>query len=219
MLRTRGTLTLLAAVTGGLAMMIFAGPVAGAQPVSSASTVVATTGEAAGFGQMTLPHRTIRQADGTVMQIATQEAVRAATAKATMKRLTSPSSIGIAAVYGCGYTCDDKDPDSYQYAGQTCSSDAYTMASVTQGAGTAELRFSSWCQTAWTRSCCYVRGGGFGYTGSGVERKWVYNGNGVYSGSPTWTRMLYDGSPTTYKACFDRILTGSGHDWNCSTEY
>ncbi|MEV7093730.1 DUF2690 domain-containing protein [Amycolatopsis sp. NPDC051045] len=164
------------------------------------------SGEATAIGEMKLPHRTIVHADGTVEKIADKQAVVA------LRALDG----------GCGYACDGKDPNSYVFNGATCASGdyTYTVYSQTPAAGkTFELRFSGLCQTAWTRSCCYVRGGGFGYNANGTQRSFVYNSGGQLSGNRTWTAMLYDSGSLTYSACIDRVLTGSGHDWACGPRW
>jgi hypothetical protein len=203
MLKSRNLLTVLLIVVSAFGLLITGGPVAGAQPITPSISRFGTEATAP-MGVMTLPHRTIRHADGRVEQIATPEAVA--------------KVMSATAIYGCGYACDQKDPNSYVFQGSTCS-DAETMATVSQGGATAELRYSPRCNTAWSRTCCYVRGGGFGYTGSGVQRDWVYSPWGNTSGSKVWTPMLYDGTPTTFRACFDFILTGTGHDWSCTLKY
>jgi hypothetical protein len=214
MLRTRRLTTLLALSWSVVLLTVAGAAVAGAQTIAPAATGNEATTP---MGVMRLPHRTIVHPDGTVEKIATPEAL----AKLTGRKAGGATAAGTAsarAVYGCGYACDGMDPNSYVFQGSTCN-DAETFYSVSQGGATAELRFSSRCQTAWSRTCCYVRAGGFGYTGSGVQRPPVYNLNGVYSGSKVWTAMLYDGSPNTFRACFDLILAGSGHDWVCTLRY
>jgi hypothetical protein len=153
---------------------------------------------------VTLPHHTYHRADGSVDVVADPEAVAELAAAAT-------------AVL-CGYTCDGKDPSSYKYDGATCS-DARTIYTHDEGWAYAELRYSSRCGTAWTRSCCYARSGGFGYNSSGTQRSSVYNYGGVNTGTPVWTAMLYDYGALTYKACFDRVVAGTPSDWACTSKY
>lgn len=198
---------LVVATVSASAPAVAAPPPAPAATASAGSLLTPLApGEVEALGEMKLPHRTIVHADGTVEKIADKQVVDALRALAA----------------GCGYACDGKDPNSYVFNGATCASGdyTYTVYSQTPAAGkTFELRFSGLCQTAWTRSCCYVRGGGFGYNTNGTQRSFVYNGGGQYSGSRTWTAMLYNSGSLTYSACIDRVLSGSGHDWACGPRW
>ncbi|GAA1021659.1 hypothetical protein Aple_072440 [Acrocarpospora pleiomorpha] len=161
--------------------------------------------DASGRTPFTLPHRVYVREDGSVDTIADPKAVAALRSAALEEG-------------GCGYACDGKDPNSYVWNGSTCN-DAVTVMRHDVENRYAELRYSSRCATAWTRTCCYVRAGGFGYAANGTQRSFVYNSQGVYFGSPVWTAMLYDAGSLTYKACLDRILAGSGHDWACTGRF
>lgn len=165
----------------------------------------AAAGDASGRTVITLPHHTYVRPDGSVDTVADPKAV------ASLREAALADG-------GCGYACDGKDPNSYVWNGATCN-DAVTVARHDEGGAYAELRYSTRCATTWTRTCCYVRAGGFGYAANGAQRSWVYNSQGVYSGSPVWTSMLYDYGSLTYKACLDRILAGSGHDWACTNTF
>lgn len=140
---------------------------------------------------------------------------------------TLPSETSVAANGGvaaqaassCGNACDGKDPASYVWNGSTCSSDAVTIYTLQQSGYYAELRYSPRCVTAWTRTCCGLRAAGFGYRADGSLRSAVYNYDGSYTSDPVWTAMLNDYGTFTYKACFDHVLAGSGHDWACTSTF
>lgn len=197
-------LRLSAVLLAALAALLGGVPAASAAPAPTAA-VAAAADEATSPGKVTLPHRTVVNADGSVDVIADPKAVAALRARAA---LAGP----------CGNVCDGKDPNSFRWEGATCS-DADTIHTHTEGFATAELRYSWRCGTAWTRTCCYVRGGGFSYHSGGGYRTWVYNGQGVYSGSKTWTAMLNDYVGLQYEACFDRVLAGAGHEWACTPRF
>jgi hypothetical protein len=108
---------------------------------------------------------------------------------------------------GCGFLCDDKDPDSFwvavgQYDGYNCSNDAITVAveyenvAYPQNGGSIELRYSPRCRTAW------ARGGPHRYIW--VERKSphrVEDATGsTLSQSGVWTRMVNDAGMVS-RAC------------------
>jgi hypothetical protein len=224
MFRTRSTTAVLAAILGIVTMLITVGPSAEAQPISGASDagqitagLEATSGEAV-WEPMTLPHKTIRHPNGVIEQIATPEAI-AALMKETRASKVSASSTSATAqtVYGCGYYCDNKDPNSYKWGGSTCS--GTTVNTVSYGNYYAELRYSSRCASAWTRTAPGVGGAGFGYNENGSLRIQVVSPWGRTSGSPVWTSMVYDGYPLKFRACLDTILAGSGNSWLCTLKY
>jgi hypothetical protein len=170
---------------------------------------------AAGFSEaspgpspITLPHRTFVRADGSVDVVADPQAV------ARIRTAAAPADAD------CGYACDGKDPASYVVAGATCGSDAMTIHRHEVSPAYAELRWSPRCGTSWTRTCCYVRAGGFGYTSlTGPERARVTNFSGVYSGTPVWTAMLYNRGTLRYKACLDRVVAGGPSEWSCTPRW
>lgn len=208
MFRVRRAMGALAVLISALALMIVGGPVAGAQPLNApAPPVVAPVQSVSRAYQpspVRLPHHTYHRADGSVDVIADPEAVAKLQAAA--------------AATSCGYACDGKDPNSYKFNGSTCN-DALTIYTHDEGWAYAELRFSGRCATAWTRTCCYARAGGFGYTNTGAQRSSVYNYGGVNTGSPVWTAMLNDASSLSYKACFDRVVAGTPSDWACTSKF
>lgn len=212
MVRHRVVLAVIGVLLAAVGVLLGA-PTATATPTTAAAgaTVAvaagpeATAGDASGRTAFTLPHRTIKNADGSVDTVADPKAVAALRAAAL-------------ASTGCGYACDGKDPNSYVWNGSTCN-DATTIYRHDEGWAYAELRFSGRCATAWTRTCCYARAGGFGYASNGNQRSSVYNYQGVYSGSPIWTAMLYDYGTLRYKACFDRVVAGSPSEWACTAKF
>jgi len=193
MIKIRSAVALMAITISTLALLIVGGSMARAQAPSRAFQP----------SPVTLPHHTYIRADGSVDVVADPKAVAALAAAADPL---------------CGYACDGKDPSSYKYDGATCS-DARTVYTHDEGWAYAELRYSSRCGTAWTRTCCYARAGGFGYNSSGNQRSSVYNYGGVNTGIPIWTAMLYDYGALTYKACFDRVVAGTPSDWACTAKY
>jgi hypothetical protein len=197
-------------VATSVALVSTASHAAVATPDAAAPGVVAVGPEAAagdttGRTPFTLPHKTYKRADGSVDTVADPKAVAALRAAQLVDG-------------GCGYVCDGKDPNSYVWNGSTCN-DALTIYRHDEGWAYAELRFSGRCATAWTRTCCYARAGGFGYASNGAQRSSVFNFSGVYTGSPIWTAMLYDYGTLRYKACFDRVVAGSPSEWACTDPF
>ncbi|MBC8994252.1 DUF2690 domain-containing protein [Micromonospora chalcea] len=166
-----------------------------------------------GRGDLDLPYLTRKLADGSIEKFVDPEA------EAQILSITAASS-------GCGSACDGKDPASYlapmpggpsNYA--YCSTDAYTKYSKTSSDGrlTAELRYSPYCRTAWTRGCCYNSMAGFSYYSNGNVRLSVYNYDGRFSGDDVWTAML-DDAGYTFKACYDGQIGGPS-EWKCTAKW
>lgn len=165
-----------------------------------------------GPSPVTLPHRVVRNSDGSVEVIADKKAVDALVAAA-------------AASDACGNTCDGEDPASFLVkppGGQAnwyyCSADARTIYTKTVDRSTfAELRFSPRCRTAWTRGGYYSLLAGFSYRSNGSERERVTGPSSHQQGVTRYTAMLNDAG-YTYKACVDG-QTGGSPLWRCTAKY
>ena len=79
-------------------------------------------------------------------------AVAAAAVLGTLVSLTGTAP-ALAATSGCGYVCDGKDPDTYfarvDGGSGRCGYSAWTE--TLDSAHGVELRYSSYCRTAWAR--------------------------------------------------------------------
>ncbi len=165
-----------------------------------------------GPSPVTLPHRVVRNSDGSVEVIADKKAVDALVSAA-------------AASDACGNTCDGEDPASFLVkppGGQAnwyyCSADARTIYTKTVDRSTfAELRFSPRCRTAWTRGGYYSLLAGFSYRSNGSERERVTGPSSHQQGVTRYTAMLNDAG-YTYKACVDG-QTGGSPLWRCTAKY
>lgn len=125
----------------------------------------------------------------------------------------------------CGNTCDGEDPATFLVkppGGPSnwyyCGTDAETIYTKRSADGDfyAQLRYSKRCRTAWTRGCCYTTYAGFSYNGT-KERSRVYAGC-ASCGSQVYTAMLNDAG-YKFKACWNRVIAGSGADWQCTKTY
>ncbi len=165
-----------------------------------------------GPSPVTLPHRVVRNSDGSVEVIADKKAVDALVSAA-------------AASDACGNTCDGEDPASFLVkppGGQAnwyyCSADARTIYTKTVDRSTfAELRFSPRCRTAWTRGGYYSLLAGFSYRSNGSERERVTGPSSHQQCVTRYTAMLNDAG-YTYKACVDG-QTGGSPLWRCTAKY
>jgi hypothetical protein len=165
-----------------------------------------------GPAPVTLPHRVVRNSDGSVDVVADKAAVDALVSAA-------------AASDACGNSCDGEDPASYLVkppGGQSnwyyCSADAKTIHTKTVNDSTfAELRYSPRCRTAWTRGGYYSLLAGFSYKSNGTERERVTGPSAHEQGVSRYTAMLNDAG-YTYKACVDG-QTGGSPLWRCTAKY
>jgi hypothetical protein len=181
-------------------------------PPAAAALRAAELSPADGPAPVTLPHRVVRNSDGSVDVIADKAAVDALVSAA-------------AASDACGNTCDGEDPASFLVkppGGQAnwyyCSKDAQTIYTKTVNNSTfAELRYSPRCRTAWTRGGYYSLLAGFSYYSSGSERERVTGPSSHEQGVSRYTAMLNDAG-YTYKACVDG-QTGGSPLWRCTAKY
>jgi hypothetical protein len=125
-------LAVTAVVVALLAAPSFASAVPSARQVGGSSLTA---------GPVTLPHTTTIRPDGTVIQIASRDAIRAITPSATS---------------GCGNACDGMSPEDFiTPAGgpsfwYKCSWDASTVRSAGSSGFLLQLRYSPRCRTAWS---------------------------------------------------------------------
>jgi hypothetical protein len=220
--RRIGSRIVLATMLAG-ALIPFAGlaPAAQAAPASGAFDAVPAA-QAAAPARLDARPTTVRSDNGTVLPATTYRRADGSTETVVDRRALAELVATMAAIYPpCGYSCDGKDPNSYWVPAPPgyeykCATDAVTMASVTIGSGTAELRYSPTCRTAWTRGCCYTKYAGFGYYSNGSYRTAVY-ADGRTTGAKIWSAMLNDAN-LLYEACFDRQF-GGPPIWVCSTRF
>lgn len=181
-------------------------------PPEAAALRALEVSPADGPAPVTLPHKVVRNRDGSVEVIADRAAVDALVSAA-------------AASDACGSACDGEDPASYLVkppGGQAnwyyCSKDAQTIHTRTVDRSTyAELRYSPRCRTAWTRGGYYSLLAGFSYKSNGQERTRVTGPSSHQQGVTRYTAMLNDAG-YTYKACIDG-QTGGSPLWRCTAAY
>jgi hypothetical protein len=199
-----------------------AGPAPGGGPGGSTDPAAALRSETAarraaemadsnGPAPVTLPHRVVRNRDGSVEVIADKAAV--------------DKLVALAAGDECGSDCDGEDPAAYLVRAPggpsryyRCSEDARTIHTRSVDRTTfAELRYSPRCRTAWTRGGYYTDLAGFSYRSNGSERERVYAPSAMRDGVTRYTAMLNDAG-YTYKACIDGQVGGPPL-WRCTAAY
>jgi len=183
-------------------------------PAGSASALAGTAGSTATAGAadgMTLPHRTVWHADGSVEKIADPAAVAALDA-ATAKQASKAQFL-----IGCGRACDAKDPTSYIFDIGPCSSDGTEIYSRTADFMSVKLKYSPRCRTTWTIGCCYTALANRSFYSNGTLRAPVYNWDARYQGDWRRTTMLDDANLYN-DACFD-VQAGGSPEWWCTSRY
>lgn len=113
---------------------------------------------------------------------------------------------------GCGRSCDNKDPATYQlYDGHwyTCADDAFTVDVAWWDASYVELRYSPKCRTVWARSnhlvtdVCGVTITSMYLDGTGRAAAYMPYTTGI-----GWTPMLDDAGLEGYASIY---CAGSGN--------